>query len=118
MVVFGVILSIVLMGVMIYMAVDKKSTFPTRLASLGSLAIMIIASIVCIFIILSDNTVPVDPSTLIVGAPVETTEEHHNVLALIFTVLFFLVLFIVILYLAIREHKRSLAKNKNNVLSI
>ena len=107
----GVLVGVVLMGVMIYLALDKKSNFPTRLASLGALAIMIITVIICLFIILTDNTVPIDPSTLIVGAPVEEPEDNNNMLALIFTILFFLVLFIAILFLALREHKRTLKKS-------
>ena len=99
------------MGVMIYLALDKKSNFPTRLASLGALAIMIITVIISMFIILTDNTVPVDPSTLIVGAPVEVPEENNNMLAFIFSILFFLVLFIIILFLALREHKRTSKKD-------
>lgn len=110
MIFIGVIIGVVLMGGMVYLALDKKSNFPTRLASLGALAVMIITVIISLFIILTDDTVPVDPSTLIVGAPVEPPEEDNSLLALVFTILFFLILFSVIAFLALREHKMSLKK--------
>ena len=101
------------MGAMIYLALDKKSNFPTRLASLGALAVMIITVIICLFIILTDNTVPFDPSTLIVGAAVEEPEENHDMMAFILTIFFFLVLFLTIAFLALREHKKSITKKSS-----
>ena len=105
------------MAAMIYLALDKKSNFQTRVASLAALAIMIITVIICLIIILSDNTVPVDPSTLIVGPPVETSEDN-NIMALIFSIVFMLVLFVIIAILARREHKKSLTPKNNSGYSI
>ncbi|MCL2758593.1 MAG: hypothetical protein FWD22_00040 [Treponema sp.] len=103
----GVLIGIILIGGMSFLALDKKSNFHTRLASLGALALMILTVIICVFIILTDNRVPVDPSTLIVGAPVEIKDESdNNVIALLFTIIFFLALFVVIAVLAMKEHKK------------
>ncbi|MCL2264868.1 MAG: YIP1 family protein [Treponema sp.] len=112
MVFFGILIGIIILGAIIYLALDKKSTFKMRLASLGAIALMLITVIICLIFIFTDNTVPVDPSVLIVGAPVEVQEEDGSkILIIIFTVLFFLALFIVIVYLAMKEHKRQ-EKNK------
>ena len=105
--VFGIILGIILLGVMTYFALDKKSSFKTRIAALGAIAIMILTVIICVIIILSDNQAPIDPSTLIVGEPTPVDEGNNNLVAIIFSIIFLLVLFIVIAYLAIREHKRN-----------
>jgi uncharacterized membrane protein YhaH (DUF805 family) len=78
---------------------------------------MIITVIICLVVILSDNRVPVDPSTLIVGAPVEVSEEN-NIVALLISIVFLLVLFLVIAVLARREHKRNASKKGDNILSI
>jgi len=94
------------------MAVDKNSTFPMRLASLGALALMILTLIICIVVVLTDNRVPVDESVLIVGEPVEVKaeDEGSNMIAIIISILFLLVLFFVIAFLAMREHKRGKEK--------
>jgi len=108
MVFIGVLVGIVLIGGMIFMALNKKSTFPIRLASLGALALMIITVIISFFVVLTDNRVPVDPSVLIVGEPPVTEKDGSgNMVPLIITVVFFLGLFIIIVILTMREHKRS-----------
>ena len=89
------------------MALDKKSTFPIRLASLGAIALMIITVIICFFIVLTDDRVPVDPSTLIVGEPAAVKEKGDNTFPLLFMIVFFAALFTVIVVLTMREHKRS-----------
>jgi len=111
MIFFGVMIGIAILGAMGYLAIDKKSTFHMRLASLGALALMIITLIICIVLVLTDNRVPVDESVLIVGAPVEVKEkdEGNNLLAIIFSILFLIALFVVIVFLAMREHKRGKA---------
>ena len=105
------------MGAMIYLAVDKKSNFQTRLVSLGALAAMILTVIICLFIIFTDNRVPIDPSNLIVGAPVEVKEEN-NIPALLFSIIFFLALFLVIAFLAMKEHKKHAPKKGEVIFSV
>jgi len=109
--IFGVALGIVIMAAVSYMALNKKSNFHTRLVSLAALAVMIITVIICLIIVLSDNRVPIDPSTLIVGAPVEVKEDN-NLLGLVLSIIFLLAMFIVIVFLAMKEHKKSNMKKK------
>ena len=110
MIFFGVILGIVIMGAMVYLAVDKKSTFKMRLASLGAIAVMMISVIISLVVIFSDTTAPVDYSVLIVGAPpAEAEKDENSIFVIIFTVLFFLILLSVIIFLSMKEHKKQAA---------
>jgi len=114
MIYLGVLLGIGIMAAMIYMALDKKSNFPTRVASLIALAVMILAVIVCLFVIFTDTTVPVDESVVIVGAPAETKKVSNNdVMVLMLLVIFLLILFGFVVVLTMREHKKSAAKLKD-----
>ena len=106
MIFFGVLLGIIILGAVGYLALDKKSSFKTRLAALGAIALMLLTVIICLIVVLTDNRVPVDPSTLIVGAPVEVKEEGNNLFALFVSIIFLLALFVVIAVLAMREHKK------------
>jgi len=107
MVFFGVLIGIVLLGAMVYLALDKKSTFQIRLASLGAIALMLITVIICISVVLSERPAPVDPSTLIVGAPVEKPEDDGSKgYIVVFMILFFLALFILIVVFTMKEHKK------------
>ena len=104
--IFLIIISIALLGVMVYFALDKKSSFKMRLAALGAIALMILTVIICVIIGLSEKTVPIDPSTFIVGEPLEVKEEGNSIIAILFSILFLLALFVVIVVLAMREHKK------------
>jgi len=106
MIFFGVLLGIMILGAVGYLALDKKSSFHTRLAALGAIALMILTVIICLVVVMTDNRVPVDPSTLIVGAPPEVKEENNNIFALFVSIIFLLALFVVIAVLAMREHKK------------
>ena len=107
MILFGILFAIVLMGVMISMALNKKSTFIIRIASLIALAVMILTVLICLFIILTDNRVPVDESVLIVGAPPPPPPEN-NYSTLIMILLFFILtgLFGLIAYMSLKEHRK------------
>jgi len=109
MIFFGVLIGIIIMGGMIYLAVDKKSTFKMRLASLGAIALMMISVIIALLFIfvIADKTPPIDYSTLVVGAPpAEPEKDENSIYIIIFTVFFFLILFAVIIFLTMREHKK------------
>lgn len=114
MIFFGILVGIGLIGVMVYLALDRKSTFPTRMASLGALAVMILSIIICLVIIFTDNSVPVDESILIVGAPVETPEKKTNIAELVLMIIFLLILFALIAFLTFREHKKTSLKNQTD----
>jgi len=113
MIFFGVLVGLGLIGFMIYLALDRKSNFPTRMASLGALAVMILSIIVCLIIIFTDNSVPVDESILIVGAPVETAEKKGNIAELLLMIIFLLILLALIVFLTFREHKKNI-KNQTS----
>ena len=109
--VFGIIIGIIIIGGMVYLALDKKSDFRTRLASLGALALMILVLIICIVIVLTDNRAPPeDESVLIVGAPPPAKEESNNLLAILISIFFLIILFSIVALLAMREHKRHKSK--------
>ncbi|MCL2808778.1 MAG: hypothetical protein FWD24_01790 [Treponema sp.] len=110
MIFFGIVLGLAIMGAVSYLALDKKSTFHIRLASLAALGIMVLTVIICIIVALSTGrTFAVDMSTYIVGEPTEIVEET-NVFAIIFSVLFFLALFVVVAVLAMKEQKKHIRK--------
>jgi len=111
MILVGIIVGIIILGAMIFLAVDKKSTFTIRLASLGAIALMFIAVIICLIIIFTDNSVPVDPSVLIVGAPPPVKEKKANVFPIILSIIVFIGIFVFIAVLAMKEHKKSQPKN-------
>jgi len=113
MILVGILIGLIIIGAMIYLAVDKKSTFVIRLASLGAIALMFIALIICIIIVVSDDTVPIDPSTLIVGAPAPVKEKKGNLLPIILSIIVMIGLFGFIAVLAMKEHKKNLPKNKD-----
>jgi len=107
----GIVLGIAIMAATVYMALNKKSNFHTRLASLGALAVMILTVIICLAVYFSDNKVPVDWSTYIVSnEPVKEEEDSGSIALLIFSIIFFLALFIIIAVLALKEHKKNKPK--------
>jgi len=111
MIFLGIFLGIIIMGVMIYFAINKKSNSSTRIASLIALGVMILTVIICLFLILTDNTVPVDESILIVGAPIETDDNNvSSIWVFLFLVVFLLTLFVVITIHALRENKKNANK--------
>ncbi|WP_461245897.1 hypothetical protein [Treponema sp. R6D11] len=114
MILAGIVIVIAILAAMIYLAVDKKSTLIIRLASLGAIAVMFITLVICAIIILTDNTVPVDPSTLIVGAPAETKEVKNNSIAIIFVIVFVIAMFVFIAIVTMKEHKKNLPKAGDN----
>jgi len=106
MIFLGIMFALAIMGAVSYMALNKKSSFQTRLVSLIALGVMILTVIICLIIVLSDKEVTVDMSSYIVGEPQEVKEET-NIVALIISILFFLALFAIIAFLAMKEHKKS-----------
>ena len=113
MIFLGVILGLGIMIAMVTMALSKKSNFTTRVACLGALALMILTVIICLFIALTNTSVPVDESVLIVGAPVETKEiSNSNTMVLLLFVILLLVLFVIIAVFALKEHRKNSPKTE------
>jgi len=106
----GIIIGVVILAAMIYLAIDKKSTLIIRLASLGAIALMFIALVICTIVILTDNTVPVDPSVLIVGAPPATKDVKNKSVPIAFVIIFAIAIFVFIAIAAMREQKKNKPK--------
>jgi len=109
----GIVIGIAILAAMIYLALDKKSTLVIRLACLGAIALMFITMVICAIIILNDNTVPIDPSVLIVGAPTEKKEVKNNSAAVISIIVVVVALFVFIAVLTMREQKKNKPKTDN-----
>jgi cytoskeletal protein RodZ len=104
----GVILGLIIMAAIIYFAVNKKSNFAVRIACLAAIALMLLTIIICIFIVFTDNRVPVDESVLIVGAPVEVKkEENNNFGILILLIILIIGLFSLIAFFSMKENKKN-----------
>ena len=106
MIYLGILVGIGIMSAMIYMVLDKKSSSSTRIACLVALGVMVLTVIICLFIVFTDNRVPVDPSVLIVGAPVETKKDgDSNIMLLFLLVIVLLILFSFVAYVALKDNK-------------
>jgi len=117
MIYLGILFCIAIMGAVISMAFNKKSNFATRIASLIALALMIITVIICLVVAFTDNTVAVDESVLIVGAPVEVKKAGGDNTMVLSLLIFFLVgFFVVITVLAIKDHRKLNAKKQEIII--
>jgi len=116
MVYLGVILGVGIMTAMIFMALDKKSSFPTRIAALIAIALMMITVVICVVIVLTDNRVPIDESVLIVGAPVEVKEGGSgNLMVILLLIVFLIGFFVLIVILAMRENRKHAKKDSGSI---
>ena len=115
MIFMGIILGIAIMGAMVFLIFDKKSSPTVRVASLIALGIMVLTVIICVFIIFTDNRVPVDPSVLIVGAPVETKKESDsNIWVILLLIVIMGGLFAFVVIHTIRENRKNKPKLGDN----
>jgi len=111
MIFLGILFGLIIMGIMVYMALNKKSPFNLRVASLAALALMILTVIICLFIIFTDDRVPVDESVIIVGAIQETQEQSgSNIIILLLFIVFLAGLFITIAYFSMKEQRKNFPK--------
>jgi amino acid transporter len=118
MIYLGVLLGLGLMAAMISMALNKKSNFAVRIASLGALALMVLTIIICLFIIFTDDRVVIDESVLIVGAPVEIQQaESGNVTIVLLLIIILLALFGVVVFQAMKEQRKNIPKKTEKPLS-
>jgi len=107
MIFFGVLIGIIILGATVYMALNKKSNFLTRIVALGALAAMIVAVIICLIVVFTDNSVPLDPSTLIVGEVIEPEEKGSGGITLALLIIFLLLIFGIIFISSMREIKKA-----------
>jgi cytochrome bd-type quinol oxidase subunit 1 len=104
----GVIIGLIIMAAIIYLAVNKKSNFAVRIACLAALALMMLTIIICVFLVFTDNRVPVDISVLIVGAPAAVKEDKNNNLwGMILLILFLFAILFVIAFIVMKENKKN-----------
>jgi len=115
MVYLGVLLGIGIISAMIYLALSKKSNFTTRLASLIALGLMFLTIVICLFMIFTDNRVPVDESVLIVGAPVEVVKKgNDNTMVLLLLIIILLGIFSLLIFLSMKENKKHSKDTTNS----
>jgi quinol-cytochrome oxidoreductase complex cytochrome b subunit len=119
MIYLGILFCLALLGGVISVAFNKKSNFPTRVASLIALALMVLAIIICLVVAFTDHTVAVDESVLIVGAPLEVKKTgNDNTMILVLLIIFLIVFFVAITVLTIKEHKKINVKKQDSLSSI
>ena len=119
MIYLGVVVGLIIMAIMVFLAVDKKSNLPTRIAALIALAVMIITIIICVFLIFTDTSVPIDESILIVGAPPEKIEsEGNSIWIMLLLIVFLIAIFGVIAFIAMKENKKHHSKAAETSLQI
>ncbi|MDR1838392.1 MAG: hypothetical protein LBQ93_02240 [Treponema sp.] len=103
----GILIGIIIIIAMVYLALDKKSNFATRLASLIALGVMFLTIIICLFMVFTDNRVPVDESVLIVGAPVEVVKKgNDNTMVLLLFIILLVGIFSVLIFLSMKENRK------------
>jgi cytochrome bd-type quinol oxidase subunit 2 len=113
MIYFGILIGLIIMAAMTYMALNKRSDFHMRIASLIALAVMIITIIVCLFLVLTNRKLPQDESVVLVGVVQEVPVTGNNNSMVLLLLAFFLIsLFVLIFVLAMRENRRQKSKTK------
>ncbi|MDR0494355.1 MAG: hypothetical protein LBG95_01830 [Treponema sp.] len=106
-----VIISILMMGGVIYLAIAKNSTFLIRVVALGALALMVLAVIVCLVIFFRETATPKQMILLPDVDPADVPpQEGSNPLTLVMYIFFLLALFVMIMILSLRGQKRSSEK--------
>lgn len=114
MIVMGVIVGLAIMGAMVFLIFDKKSTPTVRVASLIALGIMVLTVIICVFMVITDDTVVVDPSVLIVGAPVEKKESSSgNIWIILLLIVILGALFAFVAVHTVKENRKNKPKFKD-----
>jgi hypothetical protein len=100
-------ISIVLLGVIIYLALSPKSSKMVRLAALCALGAIMLSVIICVIIIFAGmggvEEEPV-PDFLAVETP---PTPQGNPIAILFLAVFMLAFLGIIVYLSMRERKRQ-----------
>jgi amino acid permease len=108
MIIFGLLFGLGILAAIVYLALSKKSSFSVRFASIIALAFMIIAVIVCLFLIFGNPTVIVEKSILQMENPIPIqTEEDSGSVVLLLLVMLLLVLFAIIVISFIKERRKS-----------
>ena len=88
------------------MAVAKNSSFIVRVTALGALALMIIAVIICLFIIFRPPA-PAGPTLMLLEdiAPADVPVQKSNTGILALFIVFLIAVFVLVLIFSLREQK-------------
>jgi ABC-type phosphate transport system permease subunit len=101
-------ISLVLLGVIIYLALSPKSSKMVRLAALCALGAIMLSVIVCVIIIFAGQTgateEPVMPDFLAAEPP---PPPQGNSIAILLLAVFMVVFLGIIVFLSMRERKRQ-----------
>ena len=109
-----IVTGLCIFSVMVYLALSKKSRFWIRIAALIALGLMVLAMIVCVFVLFSGKTVhSVDFSASDPYIPVEPARPAGNSILILVFIIFLLALFVAVLILSLREN-RSKGNIKTN----
>lgn len=107
----GIVIGIIILAVIVFLAIDKKSNFTLRIASLAAIFLMILTVIICLILVITDNRVPVDESVLIVGAVQEVKKTSHaSIMTLLLMILFLIGMFIFLVFFSLREQRKNFPK--------
>jgi len=103
-----VLLGLGTLGVVIYMAVSRKSPFMVRIVALGALALMILAVIICLLVFFKTGH-KAEPVLLpdMLPSDIPPPAKDNNVLTMVMFVFFMIALFVVVLVVALREQRRN-----------
>jgi heme A synthase len=113
MLVVSAIIGALILGVMVYLALSKKSRYWIRVAALIALGVMILSVIVCLIAILSGRAAVVGNQFIAdMPLPVEPPRSAGNLLAYVIMIIFLLTLFIVVLILSIQEQRKGNSKTR------
>jgi len=104
-------LALATFGGVIYLAIASKSNFKVRLASLGALAVMVLAVIICLFVIFAGgSSSKVQEYDYALPEPPAQTGSGSSAIALIFFIIFILAVFLLIAIVSLREHRKKAEK--------
>jgi cytochrome bd-type quinol oxidase subunit 2 len=104
-------LGIVVFAGVVYLAISKKSSLMVRIAALAALALMITATIVCLYVIFGS---PGQATAIMpVGPPVDAPPmQDSNFSELLMFIVFLIAIFLLVFILSLRE-QRLAAKKQN-----
>lgn len=104
-----ILLGLIMLALVIYLAVSKRSSFVIRIAALAALGLMVLSVIMCLCMIFlgTGKVEPAGPVLPFMEPPPEPPAAPGDLLVLVGFVLFMIALFVVVAAISIREHRRN-----------
>jgi len=103
---------VILLSVIIYLAVSRRSSFQIRIAALIALAVMITTVIISLFRIFMAPSAAAAKAPPYPDMPAPPPAPPPNPMAMVLVVVIMVALFLVILFLSIREQRRVSSEDK------